>query len=102
MAKEKQVQIRVHTAFRFTNEKGEVKDFPVGFHNVAESVAAHFFVKHHSDLTDGSVVTDEQLQSRISELEEQVTALTQENAELTEKLAGKTDNGEQSKPADSK
>ncbi|MEN3753735.1 hypothetical protein ABC733_17150 [Mangrovibacter sp. SLW1] len=44
MAKEKQVQIRVHTAFRFTNEKGEVKDFPVGFHNVAESVAAHFLL----------------------------------------------------------
>lgn len=102
MAREKQVQIRVHTPFTFTDAKGGKTPFSVGLHNVAESVADHWFVKHHADTTDGAVADSEGLQARVDALESELKALQEENTALKEKLAGVTTNVQEPKPSDSK
>lgn len=52
-------KIFVHTAFRF-NAGGEIKQFPVGHHEVDDELAVHWFVQSHTTQDETAAVADEQ------------------------------------------
>ncbi|WP_413475993.1 STY1053 family phage-associated protein [Hafnia paralvei] len=72
MAKEKMVSILVHTPFTLTFSDGEKRQFAKGFHDVALSVAEHWFTKEHAEITDKSVVSIDDLQPLVEDLQKQL------------------------------
>ena len=86
-------KIYVLSPFNFNDGK-EQKHFPVGFHDVDDTVADHWFVKAHCS-PDGeapSVVED----PRIAELEAKIAEKDARIAELEAQLPETTDNGKKS------
>ena len=83
-------KIYVLAAFNFNDGK-EQKHFQVGFHDVDDSVADHWFVKAHCSPDGEAPAVAED--PRIAEYEARI-------AELEAKLAETTDNGKKSKSTD--
>ncbi|AUG99744.1 hypothetical protein CWC46_07860 [Prodigiosinella confusarubida] len=90
-------KIYVLAPFNFNNGS-EQKHFSVGFHEVDDDVADHWFVKAHcSPNGEAPTVADD---PRIADLESQLTDKDVKIAELEAKLTEATTNGKKSKPAD--
>lgn len=89
--------IYVLAPFNFNNGS-EQKHFPVGFHEVDDDVAEHWFVKAHCS-PDGQAPTVAD-NPRIAELEAQLADKDAKIAELEAQLTEVATNGKKSKPAD--
>ncbi|MGS3448562.1 hypothetical protein ACB376_11220 [Klebsiella electrica] len=90
-------KIYVLSPFNFNDGK-EQKHFQVGFHDVDDTVAEHWFVKAHcSPDGEAPTVVDN---PRIAELEAQAVEKDARIAELEAQLAEATANGKKPKSAD--
>lgn len=90
-------KIYVLAAFNF-NDGEKITPFAVGFHDVDDTVADHWFVKAHcSPDGEAPTVVDN---PRIAELEAQAVEKDARIAELEAQLAEDTANGKKPKSAD--
>lgn len=90
-------KIYVLSPFNFNDGK-EQKHFPVGFHDVDDTFADHWFVKAHCSPDGEAPAVAED--PRIAELEAKIAEKEARIAELEAKLPETTDNGKKSKSAD--
>lgn len=90
-------KIYVISAFNFNDGK-EQKKFPVGFHDVDDDVADHWFVKAHCS-PDGAAPTVK-TDPRIAELEAKIVEKDARIAELEAQVTETAANGKKSKSAD--
>ncbi|HCF8413777.1 TPA: hypothetical protein NIV43_001142 [Klebsiella pneumoniae] len=90
-------KIYVLSPFNFNNGS-EQKHFAVGFHEVPDDVADHWFVKAHCS-PDGEAPAIAEY-PRIAELEAKIAEKDARIAELEAQLPETTDNGKKSKSAD--
>jgi hypothetical protein len=89
-------KIYVLSAFNFND--GKSKHFAVGFHDVDDTVADHWFVKAHCSPDGEAPAVAED--PRIAELEAQIAEKDARIAELEAQLPETTTNGKKSKSAD--
>lgn len=90
-------KIYVLAPFNFNNGS-EQKHFAVGFHDVDDDVADHWFVKAHiSPDGEAPTVADD---PRLAELEAKIAEKDARIAELEAQLPETTNNGKKSKSAD--
>ncbi|QZN96382.1 STY1053 family phage-associated protein [Symbiopectobacterium purcellii] len=97
-------KIYVLTAFNF-NDGAKITPFAAGFHDVADTVAEHWFVKAHCS-PDGeapAVTEDPRIaayEARIAELEAQIAEKDARVIELEAQIAEASTNGKKSKSTD--
>ncbi|MBI6548596.1 STY1053 family phage-associated protein [Xenorhabdus lircayensis] len=82
------MKIRVHTAFRFTHDKGEPEIFDTGVHDVFPAIAHHWFVQAHAELLDAAEETVQgNYDAELTELRTSIADLTKQLAERDKQIA---------------